>query len=149
MCLITERTSPLVAEEDIVVYKIVREAGGYYYSPFIDGPLREEPWDTEPEFHKVRMNDNPKSNNYKKFFIHGGGIHAFLEKEPAEYVVNNNKIGGTCGEHYIVIEGKIPAGTEYYDSPDGVYVCSRKIVFDEKYLKILTARGELLPKKRE
>ena len=126
MCLVVygERPKPMVAEEDIITYKVVRSErvfdwypgktdlyhlvrAGYtnkYFSPFIS---------TEIAFDKLQTNDDPAV--IRPIFediwgIYGGTFHVFRYFDEACHFAENSGLP----DKLTVITAIIPKGTEYY-----------------------------------
>ena len=117
MCLITRLTKPFVAKNDIVCYKYLYKKNDRYETPYqnVSVKLGEEMVANSNESY------DGDYNNFKKYGINGGFIHATLGRK--------NTVDGN-----IVVKAIIPAGTEFYVGDDAVEVCARKLfITDETF----------------
>ena len=115
MCLITRLSEPFVAKKDIVCYKYLEKDGNSYQTPYQG---------TSVELGKemtAKTNESYKGsyNNWRKYGINGGFIHATLGRKD-----------GVSGN--IVVKAIIPAGTEFYVGDDAIEVCARKLFITEE-----------------
>lgn len=132
MCLYTRKKEPEIAIEDIKVFKIVSVVDGKYYAPFQGKPLTETPegevsFETEYCYQYTSKGIIP----YPLYSIGKGVIHAYLNESIVDSELDTMRC--CCSGKYKVIEGIIPAGTEYWVG-NSFDVCARCIKFDEKYL---------------
>ena len=115
MCLVTKLSKPFVAKKDIVCYKYLSKRGDDYKTPY-----RE----TSVKLGQEMVADSNETyggeyNNFKKYGIEGGFIHATLGRKDS---VDGN----------IVVKAIIPAGTEFYVGDDAIEVCARKLFITEE-----------------
>lgn len=149
MCLITEQLTPLTAERDITVYKVlhvvsVPDVSGEEHkgltleAPFqknfgyeIGGTYEVGEW----EFAQTR---------YSRDFVHEYrvvtyGLHSYSDPASAIQLMYCLLGFALCGEQYCVIECTVPKGTEYYSGLSSHEICSRKLRL-ERLVKLETAK---------
>lgn len=122
MCLVSKNNKPLIAEDDIVCYKMLVRGNGFFCkwkTPIIGMRVRNGVLSGrrlmkacgERKIIGTRLNDN--SIEYE---VSGGFIHT--------YRVSYYKCAGLY-----MFECVIPKGEEYYKSYDGTEYASRSIRF--------------------
>ena len=132
MCLYSTKER-LIAEEDIVVYKILCELSNiklhscsYYRAPYNDMyeynegmnyPNGAEDITTEYDY-----------NSCKVKVIHGGFLHAFKTLESARLELQGWHDSEYC--KYFITEMVIPKGTAYYDG-EGNDVCANALRWEK------------------
>ena len=124
MCLFTTRTTPIIAKEDITVYKLLNKVDGKYVSPYcyklyrhgINKPYRDENWSEENSFARYL------SSRYK---VERGGLHAFQVEDEAESVAKTL----LDGPEVMCFKMIIPKGSRYIP---GQYseICSDRLYWD-------------------
>lgn len=110
MCLVTRLSKPFVAKKDIVCYKYLEKYGDSYRTPYQKSTVKLG----EEMTANSNKNYNGSYNNWRKYGIEGGFIHAALGRKD-----------GVSGN--IVVKAIIPAGTEFYVGDDAIEVCARKL----------------------
>lgn len=135
MCLKSISGKPMVAENDIVVYKCLRAIKERYSSDsdpkmctvFLDIPLTHE-----EAFGKVSIKPREKDAHVERvdtpsvyghdcmetvFNVGRGYIHAYIDYDQAKQFVKNHFIGK---DWYfpVIVEAVIPKGTEYFKGVD-------------------------------
>ena len=119
MCLlIGKKSSGFVSENDIVVYKYVsRSDNGNYQTPFQNYPI---------EVNSILVgstdNDDIIVENYNKYCINGGAIHACLSSKDKNF------------SEYICLKAIIPAGTEFWIQDDMKQVASRQLFITDEVI---------------
>ena len=114
MCLHVGYKKPFVAKSDITVYKYVNKNGGKYYTA-----CREYPVNTN-EVMKAEEIDNILLNNYNKYCIEGGAIHACTT------TFDN-------GFNYdICLRAVIRKGTEFYIQDDLKQVAAKELYITDE-----------------
>lgn len=114
MCLLATTQMPLIAQEDIKVYKLVIIKNNVYYTPFQRCKLTERPKSSETVA-KV----NSVYNCVEK-----QAVHAYTNKKAAIRMGQN----GFYMFNWAVIEGIIPKGTLYWDSIIDDYEIAAKYI---------------------
>lgn len=122
MCLITKQEDPLVAEEDIVVYKAFTLGNrspyqGFDYAPYI-GKLFTDTADEEC----VKVMDF--CGNFISLEVFGGFIHSYTNLA----AIKSQKL-----KRY-VRKCIIPKGTKYFVSKSGDQIASKSIIIGEEVL---------------
>lgn len=140
MCLITEQIEPFIAEEDIIVYKLIRKdfspaheprniifVKGYKPMTYEIGKLNETEIKTSESFSVPtdevekglidKYGDNFRSN--KLLISYGQGFHSFI-----------NNIDSFDNRNRLNVECTVPKGSEYY--LDGLgFMVSNKIIINK------------------
>lgn len=109
MCLFTNRTKPLVASKDLVVYKVLTVEDGKYYTPYQSVEVKLNSYLTVPDS-KVR-----KTSLFGYYEINGEGIHSYTH------------LGGHIGFKAI-----IPKGTPFWISSDLQQIASTKLYITDE-----------------
>lgn len=144
MCLNTYQKKPKKAHKDIKVYKVLEKyySGGvikykapfypnflgnanfYYYEPGkVHKPVREgnekQYWSIQPDITHPGV--------IRK--VSEGWLHAFIFKMGANQLVDtrNNRFHNNS----VVVEMTIPKGAKYYESIDGIEICTDTLVWNE------------------
>ena len=104
-----------IAEEDLVVYKILKGRNGKLYSFFLG--FEYEVGKTYFDRHKIKdeeVTDNPPSAIDRDFY------HAFLNREAAEWYLQDLKENQLCFKSHTLnsslalVKCTVPAGTKYF-----------------------------------
>lgn len=109
MCLFTNRTKPLVASKDLVVYKELIVKDGKYFTPHQNVEVKLNSYLTVPDS-KVR-----KRSLFGYYQINGEGIHSYTH----------------LGEH-IGFKAIIPKGTPFWISSDLQEIASTELYITDK-----------------
>lgn len=123
MCLITKQREPLIAKEDIVVYKIftLEDRSPYQefdYTPYI-GKLFTDIADEEC------VTITGFTGTFIELEVFGGFIHSYTNLAKAK-VIANQKLKRK------VRECIIPKGTRYFISEFGTAIASKSIIIGEE-----------------
>lgn len=120
MCLITNQSKPLIAENDITCFKILTVSNYILFKKF-SSPIQFFNW----KFNKVY------DANLAIMFKHDhkevdDGFHAFIKNDNTinsfEYRFNY-----LLNKKTIIVEALIPSGSNYYTSIDGTEIVSNKM----------------------
>jgi hypothetical protein len=142
MCLYSHSVTPLIAEKDITVYKVLDKSLLSPYESF------------EYEFNKLfSTSKEDKHIIYDEFkwqygtvkaIIHKGYFHAFQDKISAEqevdmltsfdYEEEDKYIKDEYKDHYFVYEAVIPKGSRYFLGYSNE-ICSEEIIIKQKLIK--------------
>lgn len=139
MCLISNTNTPLIAEEDIVVYKILMRKNGKDYAPVVSEDYCEQPhYIYKKGVNKARLKEDVQEwtsiNCYYR--IGKGFLHAYTTKDIAEINCNrwNAWMGknnlSTGGKYHFVVRMIIPKGTEYFNSVEGDEICAKQLIWE-------------------
>ena len=109
MCLFTNRTKPLVASKDLVVYKALTVEDGKYYTPYQGVEVKLNSYLTVPDS-KVR-----KMSLFGYYEINGEGIHSYTH----------------LGEN-IGFKAIIPKGTPFWISVDLQEIASTELYITDE-----------------
>ena len=121
MCLITDRNIPLVAEEDIEVYKVMQVMTDKTGSPFGVPPYRTlyhyHPGKNQSSEHDITMygNEPIKTSSSGKYYgVEAGYLHAYVNRYAAGFLHAELlvKSGGTTTIK--IVKMTIPKGTKYF-----------------------------------
>lgn len=117
MCLLTTQPEPLIAEENIRVWKYINKRG----NPFVIGKdYRYRHGYNYPDgMEHIEFCDGHKS-------VGQGFLHAYKVK-PTDY----DEYGG-----YSLVEMIVPKGTEYYTDLSGRQLCAKCLYYPYKYKKL-------------
>lgn len=123
MCLLTKQKEPLIAEEDIIVYKVFHSDNrslciGFDYSPYINKKFDDSELECIVE-------------NYDYIFIYDGFIHSYTGISFAlfyTYLLNKREKEDA---KYVVRECKIPKGSKYYKSDTDSEMASKSIIIGD------------------
>ena len=131
MCLIKLEDKPRIADEPILVYKVLNYRNGKYYSPF-----------EEYEYHQGLNSPDMTAKYYINVEeITGGYLHAYIDVRMA--IVNRNSLAhsdlsqrhcnGYRGDRclYQVVKMYIPEGTEYWIGRDED-IAAKKLYWPEE-----------------
>ena len=113
MCLICKQVNPLIADKDIVVYKLIKFRNGFMYAPFKKCLLREYPTNNNNACNYI------DPDTFERYSVITDG---FIHANTAKY--------NTFTANYIFIEGIIPEGTEYYINRSKKVIAARYIKFN-------------------
>ena len=138
MCLISKTNTPLIAEEDIVVYKILMHKNGKDYAPIVseDGGLQHYIY--KKGVNKARLNEDVGYAWNNLYRIGKGFLHAYTTEGIAEK--NKDKWNlWMCAKHayyrerkfHFVVKMFIPKGVEYFLSDDGNEICAKQLLWEE------------------
>lgn len=105
MCLITTRKDPFIAEEDLMVYKLLGCVDGKYYTPY-------QGCDVELNS-MLYPDENVEVSGNKRVGIEAGYIHSYIIHKYGEY----------CKP----FKAYIPKGSKYYIDINSKEVCSDKL----------------------
>ena len=138
MCLISNRKAPFKAINDIVVYKVLmrvnEDEGSKYFAPYVISS-----WNGGVVYEYKKGSNFPEGEKHimgfvdmNVFLLKSGFLHAFTSIEKAERIAlefNRDK----CIEddhEYIVVEMKIPSGSEiYYGNYEDI--CSNCLIWED------------------
>lgn len=132
MCLKTYGLVPLIAKEDIKVYKVLNIEYNsvtneeYYVAPFYNyykykKGRKHHPIRIVGEYygpHESTIDDNR--------YLDRGWLHAYTLKSDAKIYTYESKVGGR-----FVAEMIIPKGAEYYISFDGSEICTDTLIWND------------------
>ena len=119
MCLYTNNKYPHIAEEDIVVYKI------------LDEDLRSPYQDFQYELNKEYINEDEKGvSDYSPFAIGSGYFHAFMDEENAKGCIKSAIIWKKV--KLKLFKAIIPKGSQYYISVYKEQICGDRIKIIEE-----------------
>ena len=138
MCLISKTNTPLIAEEDIVVYKILMHKNGKDYAPIVseDGGLPHYIY--RKGVNKARLNEDVGYAWNNLYRIGKGFLHAYTTEDIAEK--NCDKWNAWIGRSYLCTKAKyhfvvkmiIPKGVEYFISNDYNHeICAKQLIWEE------------------
>lgn len=125
MCLATRQKEPLIAEEDIIVYKIFGPDNRSLYFEFDYSPYIGKRFDNS-ELESIIKRDNHT-------LIYGGFIHSYTGIGFALsliYYLNLNRYKEK-GAMYIIRECKIPKGSKYYKDNKNGEIASKSIIIGD------------------
>jgi hypothetical protein len=137
MCLFTKAKHPLIAQEDIVCYKIVHldwhRGGGHFITPFQHTPIPDDVMSGECPFKATGKKSALRvENGYGSFsgnglVIDSGYIHAWVDEN----------VSLTLSDRAAVYKCIIPAGTKYYKGWFNGWaaydsICAEEIKFIER-----------------
>jgi hypothetical protein len=128
MCLYTKQTTPLIADKDIIVYKVLEDdlKSPYMAFQFILNKLfstsKEDKQILYEEFNHIQLGKI-------KTRIYSGYFHAFQYEEIANQEAAYLNIEED-GEYYIY-EAIIPKGSKYYLGLN-YQICSEEIIIKKK-----------------
>ena len=137
MCLISKTSIPTIAEEDIVVYKVLMCKNGKDYAPVVseDGELPHYIY--KKGVNKARLNEDVSYAWNCQYKIGKGFLHAYTTKGIAEQKCDRwNGCVGRSGiesgvKYHFVAKMTIPKGTKYFISCDGTEICAKQLVWEE------------------
>ena len=119
MCLYTNNKYPHIAEEDIVVYKI------------LDENLRSPYQDFQYELNKEYINEDEKGvSDYSPFAIDSGYFHAFRTRELARDKIRSIYIWKRVGLK--LFKAVILKGSNYYIDMHNEQICGDRIKIIEE-----------------
>lgn len=135
MCLITKNKSPLIAEDDIVCYKLLVKTGNDYRTPYklmyLDNKIvygkKNLVAEGSEDIEHLPLHGSCIPDRYK---ITGGFIHCYTDHETAIYradFFDNNE----CVVYVTVFECIIPKGTAYYKG-NNCDICAKEIKLIKK-----------------
>lgn len=101
MCLFTEQTKPLIAEEDIVCYKIYYDSYGVLRTPW-----RNVPMPKKDEIITTDLEDKP-FEGYVRF-----GYHSLEQLIDATFIAS--VLSNSWLSYSVVVKCVIPKGSKYY-----------------------------------
>lgn len=126
MCLFTKQKEPLIAQEDIKCFKILREESGQWITPYRDYPIK---FNIE-----LTSEDNEKDTLLKVFGFYQvdkGYFHSCNSKESAIKYMQDIKITYTRRKYkcppLTAFKAIIPKGSKYYIGA-GEDLCSNKLI---------------------
>ena len=124
MCLTNIGNKLLIAEKDLMVYKVLKLYEGTLVSPFYDMPYEflTRYDNSEPD----EISGSPIDNIY---FVEGGFYHAYIDKDAA--VANAKVIEHFYRKKCVIYNATIPRGTKYYlgNAKD---ICAKSIIINEE-----------------
>ena len=118
MCLYIGNKKPMVAKKDIVVYKYVGGSEGNYETPFQNTPVK-----VNALMVAEGGNGNIAKENYEKYVINGGAIHACTSSNDSDFV------GNTC------LKAIIKEGTEFWVQDDFKQVAARSLYITDEVVE--------------
>lgn len=138
MCLHVKEKEALVAEKDIICYKVLEEYNGNFITPYQGTPVSKKALSGKVSFKargrvmfkaaiwKTEVAERGYVNTMDK-----GCIHTFAKMDVAKFYAERNK---QCKR---VFECIIPAGTKYYEGyfdgwSDRVSYASKEIIFKKQ-----------------
>lgn len=124
MCLFTNRKTPYIAKEDIIIYKVVcTNSNGIYESFYARFPYK---LGVEYEQHEdFTIEEVPFLYYGTKYIISKGWFHSYIDYFHT-FMEYNSII-----KDVVIVKGIIPKGSEYYRGVGGE-ICSRKIKLIEE-----------------
>lgn len=146
MCLYTYNTNPLVAQEDIPVFKVLIKIDGKFYAPlrygidyFQYGKGVNMPLPTNKDYEKY--DNGGLSINFpgKKEFS-AGWLHSYRKEQDAVWlksrIIKKNVTGSIPKEcSVVIVRMTIPKDCHYYQSDDVLDYCSKALIWDGKILE--------------
>ena len=105
MCLITTRKDPFIAEEDLMVYKLLCCEDGAYYTPYQGCNVKLNSM--------LYPDENVEVSGNKRVGIKAGYIHSYIIPQHDDY----------CK----LFKAYIPKGSKYYIDISSKEVCSDKL----------------------
>ena len=135
MCLTTYLMSPLKAEEDRKVYKVLyRNHDGLYYAPVVRDTEHVSYVYTKGENMPYPSSDDEPTNIFAgERNISSGWLHSYRVLREAVHMMEQfnceAKVIYGCGE-YVIVEMTIPKDCEYYVSKDMFECCSKVLEWD-------------------
>lgn len=137
MCLITDSNIPLVAEEDIEVYKVMEVMTDEKGSPFGVPPYRPiyryHPGKNQSSEYDITMYGNKPvktSPSGRYYIVEAGYLHAYVDlyaASPLHTKVLQNSGGTTTVK---IIKMTIPKGTKYFLGNGGNEIASEVLVWN-------------------
>ena len=121
MCLKTHEVKPMIAIEDIPVWKVLKtDNHGYYQDEYVYHHGKNYPSGV-PDVESI---------GFGKYAVGGGYLHAFSRRWSHQ---RNSKVRKSWIRHTFknakIVKMYIPKGTWYYRSTDGYEVCAKCLVW--------------------
>ena len=144
MCLISKTNTPLIAEKDIVVYKVLMRKNGKDYAPVVSEDSGLPHYIYNKGVNKARLKEDVDYAWSKyvgawdyMYRIGKGFLHAYTTKDGAEKNKDNWNLCMSASAYYR--EGKfhfvtkmiIPKGTKYFLSDDGYEICAKQLLWED------------------
>ena len=123
MCLITDSNIPLVAEEDIEVYKVMEVMTDKKGSPFGVPPYRPlyryHPGKNQSSEYDITMYGNKPiktSPSGLYYMVEAGYLHAYVDWHAATHLYTHTLLnsGGTLYSACKIVKMTVPKGTKYF-----------------------------------
>lgn len=129
MCLITKQRESLIAEEDIVVYKVFTLEDKSPYQEFDYTPYIGKLFTDSADEKCIEFSDF--CGNFVNLSVHGGFIHSFTNLRTAKIEKDflSDNLDKEC---FIIRRCLIPKGTKYYCSDNEV--ASKSIIIGNKII---------------
>ena len=134
MCLITDSNIPLVAEEDIEVYKVMEVTTGLGGSPIGIPPYRPlyryHPGKNQSYEYDITMYGNKpiKTSPYGQcYIVEAGYLHAYVDRYAASPLHTQLLRNDTAIK---IVKMTIPKGTKYFLGNGGNEIASEVLVWN-------------------
>lgn len=148
MCLYTYNTNPLVAQEDIPVFKVLLKIDGKFYAPlrygvdyFQYGKGVNMPLPTNKDYEKYD-NGGLSINFLDKKELSAGWLHSYRKEQDAVWMKNRiiKNVTGFVpflpkGSSVVIVRMTIPKDCHYYQSDDVLDYCSKVLMWDGEILE--------------
>ena len=136
MCLISNTNTPLIAKEDIVVYKIIMRKNNKDYAPVVSEDEELPHYIYKKGVNKARFKEDVSWAWNCYYRIGKGFLHAYTTKDIAEkncdrwnaWVGRSNLCTGV--KYHFVVRMIIPKGTEYFNSVEGDEICAKELIWE-------------------
>lgn len=133
MCLLSKTKEPLIAEENIVCYKVLQRLDeNHYVSPFRNVKYKINDFNYPSEKYNMDNMKKPCNNYYLDDFltyrIEQGFLHCFTQQGVLPYNLYKGSLYMLA--HLLplyVFECYIPKGAKYFISRCGKEICSNKL----------------------
>ena len=131
MCLDTNSNIPLIAEEDIVVYKVLMHRNGKDYAPVVTDTATLQSYIYKKGANKARLKEDINLTwNGRTYAIGKGFLHAYTTNEEAEKSRTRWNCCGLTISHFVV-KMIIPKGTKYFVSTEGTEICTKQLNWED------------------
>lgn len=129
MCLLSLRSDPKKANEDITVYKIVKyvEGANTYITPYTGTYIPDSAIEGRIPYNAIGDEEIEYDFYWNFFKVSKGFIHSFKKLAEASYYTS-------LGYNEMLFKCRIPKRVEYYDSFSEC--ASKQIIFEKKIPKI-------------
>ena len=137
MCLISKTNVPLIAEEDIVVYKVLMRKNDKDYAPVVSEDGEQPHYIYKKGVNKARLKEDVGYAWKNLYRIGKGFLHAYTTEDIAEK--NCNKWNAWLGKSnlsarvkfHFVVKMIIPKGTEYFISNYYHEICAKQLLWED------------------
>lgn len=131
MCLYSKTNTPLIAEEDIVVYKVLMHRNGKDYAPVVSDTANLQSYIYKKGANKARLKEDISLTlDGRTYAIGQGFLHAYTTNEEAE----KSKTRWNCcflTVSNFVVKMIVPKGTEYFVGIDEKDICAKQLIWED------------------